>query len=251
MFIPETSLPNSLYVPFYVPSNRKVTTISEFALESNAQGLQSIINLMDTGGKKIVPFFDLSKYDGERQQWMWEDADGLFYKLIYYEDQEFQYLSSDPYDIYIFSCVDLDRDIPIQIFQPEVYNNTAYANFNKRQYVTWNSENFYKYDPIQIIINGQRLTDITDYNGLSQVPLNDIQTNSNREFYYNFIDNKIYTNQNMAGVQPNSVEIKFFTTVNTVQVMNKMATNIGTDSTYTPAIDYYIVKLNGQNFRNL
>jgi hypothetical protein len=152
---------------------------------------------------------------------------------------------------YFLDCIDLDRQIPVYVSTLEIYPNATRSDLYKRLYFTVDTENFYRYDPIQLTINGERVSDITDYDGLSQPALNDIKIDTNKEFYYNFIDNKIYTNQNMAGVQKESIEIKFFVNINSVSVLNKMATNISTQSSFTPSIDYYIVKLNGQNFRSL
>lgn len=257
MFLPETSLPGSVYIPFYSVPTRRIGTVSDFQIESNAQGLQSIINLM-SNQLSIFPFFDISKYDGERRGWLWEDANGLFFKLLPKGDKEFDSIitalgwSDNPIPInYILSGVDISRSVPISDLFLSISDDSSNSNFFKRRYVSLFGEAFYRYDPIQVVINGIPLIDKTDYSGLGQSVLSDTKTDINAEFYYNFKENKIYTNQNMAGVQANSVIVKFFININTVSILNNMSTNVSTNAPYTPVVDYYILKLNGQNYGSI
>jgi hypothetical protein len=261
MFNPSSVLANSIFVPFYFPSNRVSTTISQFKIESTNSGLKSIINLVNSDNNAVIPYFDFSKYDGERQMWYWEDEDGLFYRLIAKGDREYdtliaKLLISSPSEEtyistynYVLDGVDINKIVGIESINTQVYNNTT-SQLDKRLYISKGLYYFYKYDPIQININGKRITDITAYNGLNQTNLNNIKTDVNMEFYYSFNDNKLYTNQNLTSVLESDVSIKFYTNINSVNVINRMNTNVSTNAKYTPTIDYFIVKLNGQNFRN-
>ena len=103
---------------------------------------------------------------------------------------------------------------------------------------------------MMVAVQNTPLTDITNYSNPNVKPkLNTVDPVVNKEFYYDFDQNKIITNQNLDAYAPIDVLVGFYTTIDDVSVKCRLAANEKSVSNVTPVIDYYIVKLSGQDLR--
>lgn len=242
---PETSLLNHIFIPFQVSPVEFEQNSSFFTLESNELGIPSIISLTTIEGNNYIPYIDLSKFDGEREQWYWEDAYGLFFKMI--PDGDLEFRSS------IYNGSEILQGVSVSYTHDLVGRTYSYDDTKKKDKLsyTFNNEvlSFWQFAPIIITMEGVRLIDRTNYASSSAPVLTEVNTTENREFYYSFRQNKIITNQNLAGVRPEDIKIKFYTVPNEVSFKCRMAANNGATPFYTPTVDWYIAKLNGQSFR--
>lgn len=249
-FIPETSLLDHIYIPFYRPPVKRVENCGNFFtyLEADVNGVTSIINLVtdtvEDGISPVVPFIDIGKFDSETKDWSWVDGSGFPYRI--------QRNSTD--DGWVLKAlwpinhvgIELDIDPTILTYDEEgkelgFYSTATNGSLEDRMYPS---------NPIMVTIEGKILQDKTVYGSENLTTgLTELNTNLNPEFYYNPINNKIYTNQNLLGVNPRNIKIYFYDSINNVSVKARLSTNSGGSSYYTPIVDYYIVKLNGQFLR--
>lgn len=243
-FIPNSSLLHHIYVPFYELPIKQILTASDLSLEYDANGVLSIINL-SSDSMKYTPFIDASKFDFERKDWFWYDSDGFPYRFT----AQGETLSSWTLEsVYGVPAVDYSTDstiIPILVEKTITKELGIYTYCNSDK-----TEKLYKGVPICVLVQNVALTDVTDYfNPNSNVSLNNINTIINKEFYFDSAQNKILTNQNLAGFSPKDITIGFYTIVDNITVKCRLSANEGTVSEITPIVDYYILKINSQNLR--
>lgn len=245
-FYPESYLPNAAYIPAYFQPIRHTLDGTQVQFEIDSTGQTSIINLETNDGTKITPFIDLSRYDAESKDWLWYDDDGLYYRLT--RSNNIDELNS----LYPTRYSGIVRENESLIFNRnsiELSSSFAASYNDPEEGIVTGTYSFYKYSPIIVTINNWSLTDISDYSNItSSDRLNRIDP-SKPEFYYDF-NGRLYTNQNVAGVDPKNVKIHYFTAgQNSITLSCRMSSNAGSASYFTPKVDNYIVKLKGQYLR--
>ena len=233
---PETNFPNNVFLPHYSPPEKMVLDLNSFSVDTNSNGVPSILSL----GESYIPYIDFSKFDPEREDWMWEDDYGLFYKKIKRADLEFT-----GYSDYQFACSSLNLSFSFDA----LWVTGKIDRELKREIIKVGIRNFYKFKPINLIINGVPLKDVTSYSFRSSNILSDINIEQNKEFYYSPETNKIFTNQNLDSFRPEDVILQFFVVKSTVSLYCKMSTNYGYPSKITSYIDYFTLKLRGQDIK--
>lgn len=247
-FLPESSLLDHIYIPFFRDPVKRVENCSNFFthLEPDANGIFSIINLItdveDGGTESVVPFIDIGKFDPETKDWFWFDGSGYPYRIKQSSTVEDGWALEAQWPLGYFGT-DLE-------FDPFVLD---YAKDGKELgfYSLANSDiRVFSGSPIFVTIEGKILSDKTVYgNENITTGLTSLNSEVNPEFYYDSITNKIYTNQNLLGVEPQNIKVYFYKSENTVSVKARLSSNAGGPASYTPIVDYYIVKLNGQYLR--
>jgi len=241
-FYPESYLPNAAYIPAYFQPVRHTLDGTQVQFEIDSTGQTSIINLKTNDGTNITPFIDLSRYDAESKDWLWYDDDGLYYRLTT------TILGSDELNnLYPTNYSNIFRENDTLIFDKNSIELSS--SFSATKDGSTGSYSFFKYSPIIVTINNWPLTDISDYSNITSSDRVNRVDPGKPEFYYDF-NGRIYTNQNMAGVDPKNIRIYYFTAgENSIILSCRMATNAGSASYYTPKVDNYIVKLKGQYLR--
>jgi hypothetical protein len=239
-FIPESFLLNNVYTPFYIPPKKNIFNCQDnCTIETGLNGLQSTINI-ENNGDPIIPFMDLSKYDSETKDWFWYDEDGFPMRIQ---------RSGDNW--VLIPLYEFSRYYGLQlIIDP---NNLMYNQYGKNLgfYTLVISPvadvKVYCGRPIIVELFSKVVKDLTDYDTFStDITLTNLNTEINKEFYYNLQLNKIYTNQNLTSFDLSQVKIHFFSTVNSVKVKCVLSGNSGMNNYSTPTVDYYIAKLHGQ-----
>lgn len=249
-FVPYASLLNDIYVPFFEqPKKTSDFNLKSFEVEADAEGVISVINLKKDK-KTYLPFIDISKYDFSRKEWYYYDENGFPYRLSYNNETSWDidpvygapsvsgYIAADDVSLRF------NRNVNIQL---GIYIEGR--KYTEDEDVT---ENFvlYKGVPISVAIENDPLIDITNYNNPNIKPtLNRINPDVNKEFYYDFDQNRIFTNQNLAGFDPIDITIGFYTSTNNVNLKCRLSANEKSPASVTPVVDYYIAKLSGQNLR--
>lgn len=238
-FYPETYIPTKPYIPNYIKPSIQEINGDKLELEIGSNNVKSVINLKES---KIEPFIDMNKYDIVTKQWFWYDSiNNLPFRIITTND-DFNYCFESIY----YSLT--DGPFGIDSFQDQKYNRD---NNKNRIEITANnadkseSYTFYVFSPIILTIDDIVINDITDYNNKTINPFS-LNTNIKREFYYDF-NGHIYTNQNFDAIKSKDIKLYVYTLPNTINVKARFKSNCGSQSYYTPYIDYYIVKLNGQS----
>lgn len=252
-FIPESSLLDHVYIPFYSEPNKKVNDCSGYFtfLESDTNGVTSIINLStedttDGGLTPVVPFIDIGKFDPETRDWYWMDASGFPYRIS---------SSTQVTDGWALKAM-----WPINFEGVELQFNPEFLNYSEDgkelgfySIATDSSDEefrMYPSNPIMVTIEGKVLKDKTIYgNESTTTGLTDLNVELNPEFYYNSLTNKIHTNQNLLGFDLKRVKVYYYESIDEISVKARLSTNAGNSAKYTPVIDYYIAKLNGQFLR--
>lgn len=243
-FIPESSLPNHVYIPFYRKPIKKVKDCTYFKnIEIGSDGFLSIINLNDPDGNPVYPFIDIGNFDIETKSWYWLDIYGFPYR-IYRDGSNNWYLSA------LWNINNFGKYL---YFDPDdlLYDkNGHHLGFYSLSSSNDEEHRMYTSSPIIVTIEGKIIKDKTIYNGnTNTTSLTKLSSYLNPEFYYDSINNKIYTNQNLGGIDPSMIKIYYYESFDSVSVKCKMDANSGGDALYTPTIDYYILKLDGQHLR--
>jgi len=232
---PNSSLLTSVYIPdFFEPTrvsslDGSIVKDTNFTFERDATGKDSIIRL------NKIPFIDISKYDNQRRKWFWTDKyDGLW-----------RYYGRGEWIIETNSFNGTGRSSRNQMISME---GMEQGEKHSIQVIRGRGYDPYQYKPIKISVNGVELTDISDYSGGQTVipQLDNVNPDRNKEFYYDF-RNSIYTNQDFSLYKDDDILIEFTINIDNITVNCRMDTNITNLSPYTPTVDYYIVKLTGQN----
>lgn len=229
---PNSSLITSVYVPdFFDPtlvstSDGSLVLNTDFTIEQDTSGSSSIIRL------NKVPFIDLAMYDTQRRNWFYTDRFGgkwRFYRPGSYMIETETYLDANTR-------------------YPAAYSMDGFYNGEQKSVNDLSSFNISEYLPIRVKVNNYSLADITDYSGGQNVvgKLDNIDPTNNKEFYYDF-KNTIYTNQDLSLYEAEDILIEFYINIDSINISCRMNTNITNLSEYTPSVDYYVVKLTGQN----
>jgi len=235
-FPPETALLNSINIPKYVEPVLKEKTLSQLTLETDSTGVSSIIKITD-GKDLVIPYIDLSKYDHESRDWYHYDSRNtpVFIRLG----------SPLHYPYYTYNKFNIGKLVDGLVTLRKQFDK------EKRQaYVVTieSEERLYYAAPILLTINGVVINDVTDYVRFSSPKLTNVDVVNNKEFFYDF-GSRIYTNQSLTSYDPDSVVIYYYENPNTISVKSRISSNIGVSSSTTPIIDYYILKLRGQDLR--
>lgn len=247
-FVPDTILLNNVFLPFYVPYEKIHLDITQLELIPNNNGLNSIINLniINSRGitESIVPYIEFENWDKDTKDWFWYDDDGYKYRKSLNNEGGRTWLEFYPiWGLGTSKTIEYD---PVLKFDSD-RNNDIGIYFETDDETT---RKFYKGTSIAVLINEEPLKDITNYEiteGTSE--LNFSNTEANKQFYYDFSLNRIITNQNLDGHDPKDVKIYLYKTNNSLSVKARLASNAEGQSYYTPVVDYYIVKLNGQDIK--
>ena len=244
-FRPESILLNSVYIPFYAESRKQIRDLTYLTLETDVNGIESIINFKTVNSKNVevpvFPFIDTEKYDQQTKTWFYYDTDGFPYRLTYDDTLE-DWTLVDVWDINNYSASG--------VFDPEDLDHDPEANTQLGLFTTISDNVFHRGDPIVVTIEGEPLIDKTNYGTKTVVStLTTNSTESNKEFYYNTLDNKIYTNQDLSFFDPTDIKVFYYQNIDTVNVKCRMSGNSNRNIYSTPIVDYYIVKLNGQLIR--
>lgn len=250
-FIPESSLLDHIYVPFYRPPIKRVENCSNFFtyLEPDANGVVSIINLRtDTaegGTTPVVPFIDIGKFDPETKDWAWIDASGFPYRITQ-SSVDVSGWALKP----LWPINHVNEELQFDPTDLTYSEEGKELGFYSSATIDSSTVRIYSSNPVMLTIEGKIIQDKTVYGSENiTTGLTELNTELNPEFYYDSINNKIYTNQNLLGVDPSNIKVYFYESANEVSVKARMATNAGGPAYYTPIVDYYIVKLNGQFLR--
>jgi len=250
-FIPNTILLNNIYIPFFTNSVKKVfNCLNDFdQLEIGFNGVTSTISLSKQNEEEyqqIIPFINMSKYDAETKDWFWYDTNNFPFRLEYIDGTSWKLNSVWEFGEYYGHNLS---------FNPKKLCNGSIESGFYSELTGYDDEaflgvKFYSGRPIMITINEKILTDVTQYGNTENIPtLTQLNTETNKEFYFDPDTNKIYTNQNLLGVDPAQIKIYFETIPNSISVKCRMMSNYGENSYSTPTVDYYLVKLNGQYLR--
>lgn len=255
---PVTSLLNSVYVPdFFKPkvistTDGSLTLGDNFTIERDVNGLDSIIRL------HRIPFIDLSKYDKQRRKWFSVDKYGGLWRL--YDTGEWIVERGEYNNVTAYETIPGSRElftIKTQaavsmegLLGGDVYDihSSFFDTTTMWKYNALVDHKIEAYSPITLTVNKIELTDITNYSGNENVAtkLDTVDPDNNKEFYYNFKD-AIYTNQDLSLYNPEDIYLSYTVNISRVNVSCRMDTNITNLSPYTPVVDYFVIKLTGQN----
>lgn len=247
-FIPESSLLDNIYVPFYSAPEKRVENCADYFtyLESDMNGVTSVINLvtdtLDEIAKPVVPFIDIRNFDPETKEWYYLDASGYPYRLFSDSSSDTGWVLKTMWPInYINDELTIDTSIVGYTEQGKGLGFYSIATLNGDEI------NMYPGNPVMVTIDGKTLVDKTVYGTQNMTTgLTTLNSDVNPEFYYDYVNNKIHTNQNLLTYDPKHIKIYFFKSLNEISIKARLASNSGSDAFYTPVVDYYVAKLNGQ-----
>ena len=249
-YIPDTILLNHAYVPFYVDPIKKIyNCVDDFPnLEIGIDGLLSVINLessINGDPEQIIPFINMKKYDSESRDWFWYDSNNFPLRRTY-----------DGVNLNLTPIWEFASNYGhIYSINPKNLINGGNSSGFYSEVLTDNGETVsdikvYTGQPIILTLNEKVIYDKTIYGDYDTIPnLTQMNIENNPEFYYDIDTNKIYTNQNLAGIDPAQIKLYFDVIPNTISVKCRMRGNVGEELFSTPTVDYYLVKLNGQYLR--
>ena len=247
-FIPETTLLDNIYIPFYGSPQKRVQNCADYfnRFETASNGVTSVINLITDGEdgqpQPVVPFIDIGNFDAETKEWYYLDASGYPYRIYSSDTSDTGWVLRSLWPINYIDK-DLDLDPNIVGYAAEGRGLGFYSNAT----IDGEDVSMYTAAPIMVTINGKALVDKTLYGDRDMTTgLTDLNVELNPEFYYDYSSNKIYTNQNLLAFDPKHIKIYFYESLNEVSVKARLSSNSGSDAYQTPVVDYYIAKLNGQ-----
>ena len=90
----------------------------------------------------------------------------------------------------------------------------------------------------------EEFEDITDYAFNVRPTLDVIIPDRNPQFYV--FNNRIYTNTELSSYEDEQISLSYFYTITDLKVHGSLNTNSSNYSSYTPIVDYYMLKLTGQ-----
>lgn len=232
-YIPDSILLDNIFLPTNIPP--KIGR--EFVIDTNNP---SVIKLNN------IPYIDLNKFDLNTRDWFFYDSNGLSFSLQ-------KNIDNINWDLVSYYDIGQHTNEILTINQNIKYNKDGknlgfYVNINKINNINISYDlRFYCGNPLFVKINGNIFKDITDYNDKTLPNLTEFNTDLNKEFYYKFNTNEIVTNQNLLQYNIKSIEVYYYYLPNEVSVKCNLKSN-GMLNTYsTPYIDYYIIKLHGQD----
>jgi hypothetical protein len=234
-FIPESYLPNVPYIPIHFMPQQQVLNATNFEYEIDTIGQTSIIRLVNSN-EIILPFIDLAKYDPETKDFFWYDPDDNFPYRFHKSNKSLETIYPSPYSgLVLNDLIEFNKD-----------TKRIEADF-----IDYDGSlpTFYKYSPLIVTVNNRAFNDLSDYSTFQSTNrLNRIDSLT-PEFYYDF-ESRIYTNQNLAGLDPEQVKIYFYRiSDNNVIVKCRLSANTGKEAFYTPRVNSFIVKIKGQSLR--
>lgn len=245
-YIPNSVLLNHIYFPFHTePVYKTYDCLKDFTqLEIGTNGILSVIPLttkVNGEDEQVIPFIDMSKYDIETKQWFWYDSNRFPLRINRYGDGK-ALTSIYNFGKYYGYWIEYDPNTILNGGESGFYSNVTSEDFS--------SDRVYLGSPIILTIDDYVINDKTVYGNTDVNPnLTKLNIETNKEFYFDPDTNKIYTNQNLAGVDPANIKLYFSTIPNELSVKCRLKSNVGDDSYTTPTVDYYVVKLNGQYMR--
>ncbi len=231
---PNTALLTSTFIPYYFEP-KKISTLDStlikddnYTIEQDANGLSSIVSLV------YIPYIDITKYDHIRKRFYWTDQ---------YENR---WRVFEPGD-----WIERDGEIWPADFEYNKYQSMeGLLNGDITTVVSMQLEDFdiTPFRPISIKVNGVELEDITNYGGDRNIipKLDYIDPGTNKQMYYD-MKNTLYTNQDFDLYEDDNIEITYYKNIDSVQIYGRLNTNVTNLSPYTPLVDYFAVKLTGQN----
>lgn len=246
-FIPESFLLNNIYTPIYISPKKEIYNCNDnCTIETGINGVQSTINI-ENAGVQVIPFLDMSKYDAETKDWFWYDEDGFPLRIQRHSDAV-RWVLIPQYDFSQYAGHELTFNPDSLMYDQYGKNLGFYSLITEIDGIPANvTIKVYSGRPIVLEIFSKVIKDITDYSSFSSdITLTNLNTDANKEFYYNIQLNKIYTNQNLTSFDLSQIKIHFFTTINSVKIKCVLSGNSGMNNYATPTVDYYIAKLHGQ-----
>lgn len=235
-FKPESYLPKFAYFPLYFKPIQETYTLDQLQLELDNAGRASVIRLVDIDGNRLLPFIDISKYDSETKDWfIYYNVERLPYRVT--QGSAFNLYPSDLGTVQDFSVTET------------VFNTTTKEIQLSCSGVGHPSLTFIKYAPIILTVENELYNDLTDYSTITAAPDRLAPLSSTKEFYYDF-EERLYTNQNLAGINPANIKIIFSRVGdNNVTLKCSVSSNSGNKPKQTPVVNDYILKLKGQYLR--
>lgn len=237
---PESYLPRFAYFPLFFKPNQEVKTLEDFQLEVDQNGLSSIIRLVDKDGKRVTPFINLKNYDSQTRDWfIFNEDDRLPYR--------FDGSTSGTIDNMYPSNIGPQSGVIIEETKYDTLTNevtiSGYSDQSPNGFV------FYKYAPVVLVRENAPFTDLTDYTNVTSAPGKLSLNSSKLEFYYDF-EERLYTNQNLAGIDPSHIKIVYSVIGSNSAVLKcVMGANTGSRPKSTPIVYDYVFKLKGQYLR--
>jgi len=211
----------------------------KFVVDEN--NITSIIEL------DIVPFIDYSKYDNDRRKWFNIDKYGSLWR--HYKCGDF-IIEKDK----LFTSGGDPNGGMCSAYGGNLYYSMENLFKLQYDYLYPNDEDRIKllndlqiteYEPISLLLKNEKIKDVTDYTFNITPTLDYIVPEKNKQFY--FKNNRLYTNLDLTLYEPQDIVIKYKSTINKIKVKNIMDTNSNNYSNYTPIVDYYMLKITGQN----
>jgi hypothetical protein len=248
-YIPDTTLLNNIFLPFYVSPVKTIYNISKDSLETGNNGIKSVINI-----ETLFPYVHIQSFDYETKDWFWYDSDGFPFRIE-------KNMSLNCWQLRSIYNIGTYKDVILKIDPFNLSYDSSGKGLGFYTVVIGLIDNYNVIEPsleikmysgqqIFVEIDGNILTDRTDYlNSMSDVKLTLLNTASNMEFYYNFLLNKIYTNQNLESYNLSDIKVYMYNTIQEISVKTSLLSNYGFNNVLTPVVDYYIVKLHGQLIR--
>lgn len=243
-FPPESYLPDFALIPSFYKPTQVTYTLSDFQLETDTQGRQSIIRLVDSNDNRITPYIDFSKYDPVTKDWIWyNEIEHLPYRMLNRNSKSVTMQNFYPTSGGTIVSLRVSGYLYSDVSGIWIIGGTGYNDPHGLYRV------YFKYSPILLVGDNVPFTDLTDYSTMSTINNLDMTTTS-PQFYYDF-EERLYTNQNLAWYTPSNVKIKFYSVgFDSLSFKCVMKANSGSKPKSTPVVDDYIVKLKGQFLRN-
>jgi len=240
-FIPETSLLNNVYVPQHVEPKPAILTNDNLTI---------IGNVISLGEAK--PFIRYEWFDHSRREWSWCDASGFPYRFSYGEEVDalkrkhftgwhcegvwgtFRARNIETLNEYPTATYDKSDEL----YFGQMVDLSATINTSGS---VWEAGTLRLYlrTPLVVVVDGMMLSDKTNWATFAKGgPLED------NEYRYDRSQNTIELG---AGYADQQVSVGFYQAHNEVSVKCRMAANEPHVSHVSPVVDYYIVKLSGQD----
>lgn len=244
-FTPESYLPGFVYIPLFFKPVQTSYSLLDFQLELDSTGLRSVIRLVDSAGIRVTPFIDISKFDSETKDWYWYDSiDNLPFRFT----NKSSAVTGTFKNMYPSVNTGLKTGMSIGTSQYSDVSGVWVSGYGSTTNSSLNNI-FLKYTPILIVADNVPFTDLSDYSNISVTDNLDRTTNT-PEFYYDF-EERLYTNKDLGGYNPNDVKIVMYSVgINEVVVKCMFGSSSNERAKITPVIDDYVVKLKGQYLRS-
>jgi len=234
-------IPTSINIPEVFGVDTMDTADSTLTLDTNFKIVQDINGLNSIIELDVIPYIDFTKFDYDRRKFFSIDKyDNLWRKYVVndyiFEEDTIHEISSGYSTTRFYSMYNILTSIPyLNVGHP---GHSAHLNIVK-------DFDIKQYEPITIYANGEKLTDVTDYSFNVNPTLNFVNSDFNKQFYIK--GNKIYSNIDFLRYNTADIDISYKHTVDGLNVSCVMGANSSANSNYTPVVDYFMLKLTGQN----